>query len=76
MAVQALPLSGAMVLKFSVGMNEDGKPIYRRRRWSGIRPAAADADVYAVAEVVAGLQEYTMAAVEYQRNSELADDGQ
>ncbi|MBU4515578.1 MAG: DUF1659 domain-containing protein [Eubacteriales bacterium] len=76
MAVQALPLFGTLVLRLSVGLTDDGKPIYRTRRWSGIKPTAANGDVYAVAEAFAGLQEHIMTAVEYQRNSELADDGE
>lgn len=56
MAVVKMPQSGKLVLKVQTGVNASGNPVYRARTFANIKPGAADGDVFAIAEGLAGLQ--------------------
>lgn len=71
MAVELVPLSSVLIARFGEGVDEEGKPILRARRWSNIKPGATDQAVYNVALALAGLQVHSLAAVERQLTNEL-----
>ncbi len=74
MAVQALPLPGTLVLRLNTGVDDEGNPVYTNRRWSNINPNADIQAVYDAAQVIAGLQVHPLSTVQYQENSELAEE--
>jgi hypothetical protein len=73
MAVEAVPLASVLIARFVTGVDDEGNPILRARRWSNIKPAATDQNVYDAALALAGLQMHTLAAVERQLTSELIE---
>ncbi|SDD77995.1 DUF1659 domain-containing protein [Sporomusa acidovorans] len=60
MAVVKMPQSGKMILKVQTGVNAAGNPVFRLRTFNNIKASAADADVFAVAQGLAGLQKHTL----------------
>lgn len=60
MAVVKMPQSGRLVLKVQTGVNTSGNPVYRNRTFANVNPGAADSDLFAVAEGLAGLQAHTL----------------
>jgi len=60
MAVVKVPQSVKLVLKVQTGVNASGDPVYRSRTFANVKAAAADSDVFAVAEGLAGLQKNTL----------------
>ena len=60
MAVVKVPQSVKVVLKVQTGVNATGNPVYRSRTFANIKATAADSDVFAVAEGLAGLQKNTL----------------
>jgi hypothetical protein len=71
MAVNVVPLSSVLVCRLVEGLDPQGNPILRARRWSKVKPTATDQGVYNVALSMAGLQVHTLATVERQVTSEL-----
>lgn len=63
MAVVKRPQSGKLVLKVETGVNTAGKPVYRLRTFANVKADAADADVFAVAQGMADLQQHKLADV-------------
>lgn len=63
MAVSKQPLEGIMELELQTGLNAAGNPVLVIRRFSNVKPDAADQDVYDAAQVLAALQKYTLSAV-------------
>jgi hypothetical protein len=60
MAVVKMPQSGKMILKVQTGVNASGTAVYRLRTFANVKSGAADADVFAVAQGLAGLQKHTL----------------
>lgn len=60
MAVVKMPQSGKMILKVQTGVNASGNPVLRLRTFTNIKSSAADAEVFAVAQGLAGLQKHTL----------------
>lgn len=60
MAVVKVPQSVKLVLKVQTGVNTAGNPVYRSRSFANVKTAAADSDVFAVAQGLAGLQKHTL----------------
>ena len=58
MAVTKLAQNGKLVVKVETGVNASGNPTYRLRSFQNVKPGAADADVYAVAQALANLQQH------------------
>lgn len=60
MAVNVTPMSSRLALKVNTGTDTDGNPVFRTRSFSGVKPAAADQDVYDTAQAIAGLQQHVV----------------
>lgn len=60
MAVVKMPQSGKVILKVQTGVNASGSPTYRLRTFTNVKSDAADGDVFAVAQGLAGLQQHTL----------------
>ncbi|MEW6540751.1 MAG: DUF1659 domain-containing protein [Bacillota bacterium] len=73
MAVNATPVAGVLIARFAVGLDAQGNPVFRNRRWSGVKPEAADQNVYDAALALAGLQVHPLNAVQRQVTSELVE---
>ena len=58
MALEIAPLSSRVSLRVNTGTDDEGNAVYRTRSFSGVKPGAADQDVYDVAQVLAGLQQH------------------
>ena len=56
MAVNKVPLVSKMILKVQTGVNASGKPVYKQRAFAGLKVAAVDSDVFAVAQEIGNLQ--------------------
>lgn len=59
MAVSNVPSVSKMILKVQTGLNASGKPVYKQRAFAGLKVTAADSDVFAVAQEIGKLQQYT-----------------
>lgn len=57
------PFDSSIQLKFNVGVDDEGNPILKTKTLSGIKNSASDQDLMDVAQALAGLQQYTLAAV-------------
>lgn len=64
MAVSAIPVSSNMVLVVDYGIDQNGKAQTRERAHKGVKPAASNDDVYAVAQIFNSLQEKTLLSVQ------------
>ncbi|MEW6458145.1 MAG: DUF1659 domain-containing protein [Bacillota bacterium] len=73
MAVDAIPVTSVLVARFAVGVDGKGNPVFRTRRWSNVKPEAADQAVYDAALALAGLQVHPLNAVQRQVTSELVE---
>lgn len=63
MAVTKVSQNGKLVVKVETGVNAAGNPAYRLRTFQNVKPGAADADVYAVAQALTNLQQYPVVNV-------------
>lgn len=55
------------------GSDEAGQPVLRARSFSGVKVDALDADLYAVAQAIAGLQLYPVNSILRVDDGELID---
>lgn len=53
-----------MTLHLQTGTGENGKPIYARKALTNIQPSATPEALYQLAEAIASLQQWPLAAVE------------
>ncbi|HHU33110.1 MAG: DUF1659 domain-containing protein [Zhaonellaceae bacterium] len=74
MAVIATPIQSSLRLVVQTGTDNDGNPVYRNRSYNRVKPEAPDADVYDVANVLAGLQSNPLFAVQRVVTDELAEE--
>ena len=63
MAVVKVPQSSTLSLKFQTGVNATGNPVYKTVSYSNTKPAATDADMYAIGQGLGGLQVYPVANI-------------
>jgi hypothetical protein len=75
MALVVTPNSSRLTLTMNIGNDDEGRPIFRSRSYSGVKPAAADQDVYDVALVLEGLQQNAVEEVSRVDETGLAEDG-
>lgn len=66
MAVDKVPQTSKMVITVENGLNASGKPIQRQRSYKNVKASASDADVYAVAQGIAGLQTHAVVTISRQ----------
>lgn len=60
MAVSKTPGDSVLRLALHVGKTATGSPVIRNRSFNGIKPAAADQDLFDDATALAGLQDYPL----------------
>ena len=75
MAIITTPLASDLVLVMDNGTGAAGQQLSIKRTFKSVKSAASNADVYAVAQDIIGLQEKTSLAVQRQDTTELEDDG-
>ncbi len=63
MAVNKVPDSSRMLIAVQTGVSADGKAVVKNRTFSNIKPAAVDADVFAIGTAMAALQADTFVGV-------------
>ncbi|GMB08671.1 DUF1659 domain-containing protein [Thermolongibacillus altinsuensis] len=51
-------------LVFESGMTEDGKPLYKNKNYSNIKPTATESSLFSVAQALASLQSASLAHVQ------------
>lgn len=59
MAVSKVPLTSKIILKVPTGTNGSGHTVYKQRAFAGLKATAVDSDVFAVAQEIGNLQQYT-----------------
>lgn len=74
MAVEAIPVSSVMTARLAVGLDGEGRPVFRTRRWSNVKPGAAAQDVYDAVLALTGLQAYPVNAVQHLVTSLLVEE--
>lgn len=73
MAVNKVPQNSKLVIKVETGLNAAGNPVYRQRTYTNLKASAADADVYAISEGLAGLQKYPVSSIYRTDENELVN---
>ncbi len=58
MAIEKYAYGAKLQLKLFVGLDGDGKEIFRTKTYSNVKPSAEDQAVYDVANTLADLQEH------------------
>lgn len=71
MAVTTTPLSSDLVLVMDNGTGASGQQLSIKRTFKSVKSAASNADLYAVAQDILGLQEKTNLAIQRQDTVEL-----
>lgn len=69
--VNAIPLESELVLVLDNGVSASGNPLTQKRSYSDIKSDASNDNVFAVAEVLSGLQTKTKIAVQRRDTIEL-----
>lgn len=71
MAVTSMPLGSALLVQVQTGVDGSGNPVVRTRRWSNVKAAATDQDVFDVANAIAGLQAHPVVDIVRQDSEDL-----
>ncbi|MDH7577595.1 MAG: DUF1659 domain-containing protein [Bacillota bacterium] len=71
MAVNALPLESTLQIVVQTGTMANGDPALRTNSYRNVKTGAQDADVYEVAQALAGLQIHPLNAVHRQNEVDL-----
>ncbi len=72
MPVVSSPLATSLRLQVQTGTDVDGKPVYRMRSYSRVKPAAADQDAYDVAQALGSLQVHPINAISRVNENDLS----
>ena len=73
MAVTKVLSNSVLKMQFQTGVDGSGNPVYRNKNLNNVKSDAADQDVFDTAQAFAGLQEYTLVAVNRSDNAELVN---
>ena len=73
MAVVKTTQPGKLIVKVQSGVNSAGTAVYRQRTFANLKPAATDADVYAIGHGLGSLQTYPVSEISRQDNGNLVD---
>lgn len=71
MAVSTSPVSSDLILIMDNGIGASGQPLTKARKYSKVKTAATNEDIYAVADSLTGLQSKTRLAVRRQDTIEI-----
>lgn len=74
MAILSIPVTSDLILVIDDGLDENGKPLIRKRKYIDLRASATDEDVFSVAEGILSLQEGICLAVQRVNTVELTED--
>ncbi|NLW07150.1 MAG: DUF1659 domain-containing protein [Clostridia bacterium] len=72
MPVVSTPLASTLRLQVQTGTDSEGKPVYRLRSFSRVKPEASDQDVYDVAVALGNLQVHPVNAISRVNESDLS----
>lgn len=73
MAVTMVPTESSLKLVVVTGTSEQGDPIVKTRTYNRIKPEAEAQAVYAVAQVIGGLQEHPLKDIQLVVNNSLSE---
>jgi hypothetical protein len=73
MAVTATSVTSDLVLVMDNGLGASGQTLTQNRTYKNVKTSAADADVFAVAETLLGLQSQTNIAIQRKNTDELEE---
>ncbi len=73
MAVNINPIATRLQLRLNTGLDENFNPIYRTRSFSGVKPAAGNEDLFALAQELESLQVHTLNSVRRMDEVELEE---
>ena len=73
MAIISNEVNGSIRLKYSEGLDPDGKEKFRYNNYSGLKPTISDALVYQFKKLLEAVQNDAVAEVNRQRVFELAE---
>jgi len=74
MAVEALPLDSALVVKYQFDQTPAGAPVIRQKGLNGVKHDAIEEDLYDVADALFSLVDYPVLQVLLRKNFELNSD--
>ncbi|MGI6434592.1 MAG: DUF1659 domain-containing protein [Syntrophomonadaceae bacterium] len=73
MAIVVIPVASDLVLIMDDGLDENGKPLTKKRQYGDLKTSATDEDVFAIAEGILSLQDGTCLAVQRVNTVELTE---
>lgn len=71
MAVVKIPKATTLSIKVQSGVSATGAAVYKTLRFGSVKPAASDADIFAVGLALGNLQAYPIAALIREDNADL-----
>lgn len=71
MAITKVPQTSRLQIKVESGTTTSGQTAYKVRSYSNLKPGAADADVHAVGQALAALQQHPVASISRQDDAQL-----
>lgn len=63
MAVDKIFVNKRLELRVNTGLDVDSNPIMRTRSWQGVKPNVTDANLFALAGEIGGLQTHTVTQI-------------
>jgi len=63
MAVVNVPSEATLRLRFNVGVDGEGNPVFKNKNLRNVKPDALDADLFDVAQTLSGLVESSLESV-------------
>jgi uncharacterized protein YaaR (DUF327 family) len=74
MAVTSTSLASDLILVMDNGISSTGQALSQSRTYKNVKASADDADVYAVAEILIGLQSKTNNSIQRKNTGELTSE--
>ena len=74
MAVTNTPLATSLRPQVQIGTDDGGKPLYRIRSYSRVKPESIDEDIYEVASALGELQIHPVSAISRLDENDLSED--
>lgn len=73
MPVVNVPSDAILRLRFNAGVDGEGNPVFNNKNLHNVKPAALDADLFEVAQALAGLVEDPLDSVTRTDSAELVN---
>ena len=74
MAVVRVAAASRLAVKVQTGVSASGSPVFRVRNFQNMKPSAAEADVFAVGQALAGLQKHPVNSIGRVDEGELMEE--